>query len=184
MPRSPIGYLLHDGLTPWLPSDVRSVIDLCAGSGCLGIVAAYRWPQARVTLVELSDQACMVARRNIALHGLKDRVEVVHADVKEWQPEQPADVVIGNPPYVDAEHLRELAQEYAHEPINALQAGQDGLDVIAPIIERRHGLVAEHGILIGEVGASEPALVDRFADLPFIWPDLPDGGVGVFVLAT
>jgi ribosomal protein L3 glutamine methyltransferase len=183
VPRSPIGYLLHDGLTPWLPSDVRSVIDLCAGSGCLGIVAAYRWPEARVTLVELSEQACEVAQRNIALHDLGDRVEVVRADVKDWQPKRPADVVIANPPYVDAKNMRGLAQEFAHEPVDALQAGQDGLDVIAPIVERRHRLVAENGLLIGEVGASEPALVDRFKDLPFIWADLPDGGIGVFILS-
>ena len=183
IPRSPIGYLLHDGLAPWIPGTVRSVLDLCAGSGCLGIVAAHLWPQAKVTLVELSDSACAIATRNIALHGLADRVELVQADVNIWEPEEPADMVITNPPYVDAEHLQGLAEEYAYEPQEALQAGREGLDVIAPILERRRRLVAERGLVIGEVGASAPALVERFADLPFIWPELPGGGMGVFLLS-
>jgi ribosomal protein L3 glutamine methyltransferase len=183
VPRSPIGYLLFEGLQPWLPASVQSVLDLCSGSGCLGIVAAHLFPDARVTLVELDPNAAALARENIALHGLGDRVELVEADVTHGlELRQRFDLILANPPYVDAADMRTLPAEFAAEPVAALAAGEDGLNIMAPILEQLAGWLSEGGLFIGEIGGSARALVARYPSLPFIWLDLPHGGEGVFAL--
>ncbi len=183
VPRSPIGLLLHDGLQPWLPSSVTTILDLCCGSGVLGIVAAHVFPDARVTLVDVDVQAIELSRTNVAEHNLEERVEVIQADVLQQQafPQQ-FDLIITNPPYVDASDMSSLPAEYAAEPEHALAGGADGLVFIDAILEKLPLWLKPSGLLVAEVGASAPALNQKYADLPIIWPDLPMGGEGVFVL--
>ena len=182
VPRSPIGYLLEAGLSPWLPAEVSTIIDLCSGSGCLGITAAHEFTGANVTLVEIDPLALSVAEDNVRAHGLSARVDIVAADVTTWYPEFPADLVLVNPPYVDALDMAHLPKEFQAEPSFGLAAGTDGLDVIKPIIDMRNKYVSETGLLVGEVGASAAALLRQYPDLPFIWPELYAGGEGVFLL--
>ncbi|MCR9258301.1 MAG: 50S ribosomal protein L3 N(5)-glutamine methyltransferase [Pseudomonadaceae bacterium] len=183
VPRSPIGLLLRDGLQPWLPSSVTTILDLCCGSGVLGIIAAHVFPDARVTLVDVDAQAIKLARTNVAQHKLEERVEVIQADVLQQQafPQQ-FDLIITNPPYVDASDMSSLPAEYAAEPEHALAGGADGLVFIDAILEKLPLWLKPSGLLVAEVGASAPALNQKYADLPIIWPDLPMGGEGVFVL--
>lgn len=181
VPRSPIGFVLPEQIALWHDAPPKVIIDLCAGSGCLGILASYIYPESEVTLVELDPIACDVARENIALHGLQERVRLLQGDVTQVKL-PPADLVLCNPPYVAAVDMQSLPQEYRHEPQWGLAAGSDGLDVIKPLIERLGSLLNPQGIFIGEVGASAPALIAAMPRLPLIWLDLPDGGEGVFLL--
>ncbi len=183
VPRSPIGYLLHEGLSPWLPPRVERVLDLCSGTGCLGIVAAHLFPEAHVTLVELDPIALQVARRNVLAHRLQDRVKVVPGDVTTaLSLGADYDLILANPPYVNAVDMTVLPLEFRAEPEAGLAAGADGLTIINAILERLPRWLAAKGLFVAEVGASAPALMARHADLEFIWPDLPSGGEGVFLL--
>lgn len=183
VPRSPIGYLLQEGLQPWMPKTVLSVLDLCSGSGCLGIIAAHLFPQATVCLVEVDQHAIAVANANIELHGLQDRVSVRRADVTlPLSFETRFDLILTNPPYVDAADMRTLPAEFTAEPDLGLAAGDDGLSVIAPILEQASNWLSEAGLFVGEVGASARALNTRYSSWPLLWLDLPLGGEGVFLL--
>lgn len=187
VPRSPIGYLLGERLRPWAPERVNHVLDLCSGTGCLGILAAKIYTDAQVTLVDVAPLAVTVAQENIAQHGLADRVEVVQIDVK-----QPAalisdlttdyDLILANPPYVDAEDMSALPLEFQAEPAHGLAAGKDGLSVMRAILAELPGLLTHAGLFVGEIGASTPALIRAYPQWPFIWPDLDLGGEGVFLL--
>ncbi|MEM9621463.1 MAG: 50S ribosomal protein L3 N(5)-glutamine methyltransferase [Pseudomonadota bacterium] len=188
VPRSPIGYLLGGALDSWLPPSVNRVLDLCSGSGCLGILAAHLFPQAAVTLVELDNAALQVARTNIKQHQLQHRVTALAADVTGAWPihsqlqDTRFDLVIANPPYVDAADMASLPREYQAEPVLGLAAGGDGLVVMHGVLQLLPHCLARDGVLVGEVGASAPALLRAYPNLPFIWPELTAGGEGVFVL--
>ncbi len=183
VPRSPIGYLLQDGLAPWLPGRIERIADLCCGSGCLGIVAAHCFQQAQVTMVELDEQACELAHHNIARHGLGDRVDVVTGDVTApLNLGKPFDLIVSNPPYVDAADMAGLLPEFQAEPMSALAAGDDGLAVMRGILQHLPDWLAHDGIFVGEVGGSAAALIRAFPEIPFVWLDLPLGGEGVFLL--
>lgn len=183
VPRSPIGYLLQDGLSAWLPDRVGRVLDLCTGSGCLGILAAHIFPDAHVTLVDIDPAAIQLAEENIAQYELAQRVDIVRADVTGplALPES-FDLVLCNPPYVDAADMQSLPAEFAAEPVHGLAAGEQGLDVIEAVLAQLGTLLSSDGLFIGEVGASARHLIRRHPVLPLIWPDLPLGGEGVFVL--
>jgi len=183
VPRSPIGYLLHDGLEPWMPSEVNQVLDLCSGSGCLGILAANVFPTAHVTLLELDDQAIRVAEENVSLHKMNERITLIQADVTNPRVfNQSFDLILSNPPYVDAPDMASLPAEYRAEPARGLAAGEDGLLVMDAILENLPKWLADGGLFVGEVGASAAALVRKYPRLPFIWPELNQGGEGVFAL--
>ena len=181
VPRSPIAFLLAEGLAPWCVQPPARVLDLCSGSGCLGILAAMAFPECTVQLSELDPQAADLAARNVELHGLSDRVAVRTGDL--YEPVQgPFDLIIANPPYVDAADMSTLPAEYRAEPAMGLGAGADGLDVVRRILAEASGHLAEGGVLVCEVGASAPALLRAYPEVPFIWPHLPGGGEGVFLL--
>ena len=183
VPRSPIGALIRSRFRPWLQAPPARILDLCCGSGCIGIAAALAFPEAELTLVDLDPRAVELTRRNLALHGLESRGRVYQGDLFDPLPAGARwDLILSNPPYVDAPDMASLPAEYRHEPAAGLAGGEDGLDVVARILDALPERLAPGGLLVCEVGASGPALLRRFPELPFLWPELPDGGEGVFLL--
>jgi len=184
IPRSPIGYLLGERLEDWIAPTITRIVDLCAGVGCLGILAAQRYPHADVTLVELDKQAAKLARENVALHHLQDRVRVVQGDACQWLADQNDqwDLMLTNPPYVDAADMQTLPQEYRHEPDLGLAAGDDGLSLVNVFLPQVPARLTPTGVFLCEVGASAPAMQRKYPDLPIQWLELPQGGEGVFVI--
>lgn len=183
IPRSPIAQLLEEGVQPWLGDRVpQRILDLCTGSGALGIVAAVAFPDAEVVLADLSEPALEVAQRNLARHGLGDRVRTVVGDGFDALAGERFDLVLCNPPYVDAADLADLPPEYRHEPELALAGGADGMDLVARLIAAASAHMTDDGLLVLEVGNSVAALLARFPGLPLTWPDLPQGGVGVALI--
>lgn len=184
IPRSPIGYLLGEPLENWIAPTITRIVDLCAGVGCLGILAAQRYPHAHVTLVELDQHATQLARQNVALHNLQDRVQVVQGDACQWlaQRNDQWDLILTNPPYVDAADMQTLPQEYRHEPELGLAAGEYGLSLVDLFMPQVPARLTPEGVFLCEVGASAPAVQRKYPDLPIQWLELPDGGEGVFVV--
>ncbi|MCK0105545.1 50S ribosomal protein L3 N(5)-glutamine methyltransferase [Marinobacter sp. S0848L] len=184
VPRSPLGELLENGLQPWLgEADVQRVLDLCTGSGCIGIGAATVFDEAEVTLSDISEDALAVAESNIELHGLQGRVHAVRSDVFT-NIEGRYDVILSNPPYVDAEDMADMPEEYRHEPELGLAAGHDGLDIAHRIIAEAADHLTESGLLIVEVGNSWGAMDDAYPDLPLVWLEFESGGDGVFLITA
>lgn len=184
VPRSPIGELLENGLQPWLgDKPVRRILDLCTGSGCIGIGAATVFEEAEVDLSDLSADALEVAASNIELHGVCDRVRTVQSDVFE-NIEGQYDVILSNPPYVDAEDLASMPEEYHHEPELGLAAGSDGLEIAHRIIAEAASHLAPGGLLVVEVGNSWVALDEAYPDLPLTWLEFENGGDGVFLVTA
>jgi ribosomal protein L3 glutamine methyltransferase len=162
------------------PSDVESVLDLCTGSGCLAVLASRSFPNARIDAVDISKAALEVAARNIADYGLEDRVRLHRGDLFKPLGEARYDLIISNPPYVDAQGMAELPRECRAEPKLAFDGGADGLDVVRRILEeaRRH-LTADGGLLC-EIGRGREALEDAFPQLPLLWLDTEDSEAEVF----
>lgn len=184
VPRSPIGELLENGLQPWLgDTPVTRVLDLCTGSGCIGIGAAMVFDEAEVDLSDISEDALAVAESNIELHGVGDRVRTVKSDVFASVTGK-YDVILSNPPYVDAQDLASMPEEYWHEPELGLAAGQDGLDIAHRILAGAADHLTENGLLIVEVGNSWVALDEAYPELPFTWLEFENGGDGVFLLRS
>ena len=184
VPRSPIGYLLGEPLQDWLPQDITRIVDLCAGVGCLGILAAQRYPMSKVTLVELDSKAAALARKNVELHNLGERVEVIQGDACDWLGSETGqwDLILTNPPYVDAADMQTLPEEYRHEPELGLAAGEDGLALVDAFLPELAARLKPHGVFLCEVGASALAMQHKYPDLPIEWLELPEGGEGVFLL--
>lgn len=183
VPRSPIGELIENGFQPWLgDKPVERILDLCTGSGCIGIGAATVFEDASVDLSDISPDALAVAESNIDLHELRERVRTVQSDVFANISGQ-YDIIVSNPPYVDAEDLAGMPQEFHHEPALGLAAGNDGLDIAHRIIAGAAEHLTPGGLLVVEVGNSWVALDEAYPDLPFTWLDFSNGGDGVFAIA-
>ena len=182
IPRSPVAELIRDEFTPWLMRPPGRILDLCSGNGCIGIACARQFGEALVTLAELDPSALELARENVRLHGLEDRVRVVESDLFSAIDERPFDLIVANPPYVDADDLASMPPEFRHEPVAALSGGPDGLDLVRRILAEAGARLASDGLLVVEVGNSSAALLQTFPNLPFAWPDFEYGGHGVFVV--
>jgi ribosomal protein L3 glutamine methyltransferase len=184
VPRSPISELIEAGFQPWLnPDSVSRVLDLCTGSGCIGIAAAYAFPGAEVDLGDISPEAIDVAWENIHRHGLDGRVRAVESDLFDGLTDETYDLIISNPPYVDRDDLESMPEEFHHEPELGLAAGDDGLDLALRILHQAPEHLNENGVLVVEVGNSEEALMTLLPEVPFLWPHFERGGHGVFILA-
>lgn len=183
IPRSPIAELIENRFSPWIEEEkVTQILDLCTGSGCLAILAAYAFPGSRVDATDLSPDALEVAKQNVEMHGLSDQINLIQSDVFSGLPARKYDVIISNPPYVDLQDLNSMPAEYHREPRMALEAGEDGLTIVHQILAETKTYLNSGGILIVEVGNSAAALVKAYADLPFIWLEFERGGSGVFLL--
>ncbi len=183
IPRSPIAELIEHGYAPWVDHErVHNILDLCAGSGCIGIASAYAFPEAHVDLGELSEEAAAVARTNIENHQLQDRVEVVVSDLFAAFSGRTYDIIVSNPPYVGREELKTLPPEYGWEPRLGFSGGEDGLELVRRILCEAGHYLKPDGILVVEVGNSEEALVEEFPEVPFVWLEFERGGHGVCLL--
>ncbi|MGD2137856.1 MAG: 50S ribosomal protein L3 N(5)-glutamine methyltransferase [Gammaproteobacteria bacterium] len=183
VPRSPIAELISAQFTPWIdPARVRRILDLCTGSGCIGIACARAFPQAGVELSDVSRGALAVADANIARHRLQDRVSAVESNIFSELADRRYDIIVTNPPYVPAGEYRELPAEYRHEPGMGLIAGADGLDIVVQILRHAASHLTDGGILVAEVGYGQDRLAEIFPDVSFLWLEFEFGGGGVFLL--
>ena len=183
VPRSPIAELVENRFSPWIvPDRVKRILDLCTGSACIACACAREFPAAHVDAADLSVDALSVARLNVARHGLQRQLTLVESDVFAAITGGPYDIIVSNPPYVPRDEVRQLPEEYLHEPSIGLAAGADGLDITIQILENAHRHLSYTGILVVEVGYSRPALEALFPDVPFFWLEFEFGGEGVFLL--
>jgi ribosomal protein L3 glutamine methyltransferase len=161
---------------------VRTILDLCTGSGCLAILAALSYPDAEVHAADISADALEVAARNIADHGLRDRITLHEGDLFAPLGDRTFDLILTNPPYVDADAMATLPPEFRAEPTLALAGGADGLDIVRRILaESANRLTTGSGILC-EFGTGREILEEEFADLDFLWPASEEGDGEVFWL--
>lgn len=184
VPRSPIAELIEQHFAPWLIAEPQHILDLCTGSGCIGIACAHAFPDAEVQLSDISFDALAVAEENIQRHDLGERVFAIHSDLFERLQGQRFDLIVSNPPYVDAEDMANLPQEYHAEPELGLISGEDGLDFTRRLLAEALDYLTDNGLLVVEVGNSWPALEAAYPELPFTWVEFKRGGHGVFVLNT
>lgn len=185
VPRSPIAELIYNQFQPWCPVAPEKILDLCTGSGCIGIACAYAFEQADVVLSDISADALSVAATNVNRHQVGDRVSTVQSDLfaafgSETQPS--FDLIVCNPPYVDAQDMANMPDEYRHEPELALASGDDGLDFTRRLLREAPNYLSDQGILIVEVGNSAQALEQAFPEVPFTWLEFSEGDDGVFLL--
>jgi ribosomal protein L3 glutamine methyltransferase len=184
VPRSPIAELIDTRFAPWLPHEPARILDLCTGSGCIGIACAYAFPKAEVALADLSYEALEVAWQNIERHNLEDRVYTVQGDGFAGLPGQRFDLIVSNPPYVDAEDFADMPAEYHHEPEMGLACGSDGLDLVRRMLAEAADHLTETGLLIVEVGNSQVHVEELYPEVDFTWLEFEQGGHGVFLLAA
>ena len=183
VPRSPIAELILGGFSPWLDErEVTRALDLCTGSGCIGIAMAVHNPEWQVDLADISDDALSLARVNIAYQDVGERVQAIHSDLFSALAGEVYDLIVSNPPYVTEQEFADLPPEYGHEPALGLAAGHDGLDFALRILRDAPAHLSDDGVLIVEVGESERALVRMLPDVPFNWIEFDVGQMGVFLL--
>ncbi len=185
VPRSPIAELIGGGFQPWLGyTEITRILDLCTGSGCIGVACALAYPEAMVDAADISTDALEVAAANIERHGLGERARPIQSDLFASLPEGRYDLIVSNPPYVDAAELDRMPAEFRHEPRLGLAAGEDGLEVVRRILRAAPDHLNEGGLLVVEVGAGRPALEAAYPQVQFLWPDFERGGEGVFILTA
>lgn len=182
VPRSPFAELLSHHFAPWVTEAPQRILDLCTGSGCIGIACALAFEEAEVVLADLSDQALAVAQRNIVKHGLEDRVRCVPGDLFALLEGEVFDLIVTNPPYVPTAEWQQLAAEYQQEPRMALDAGDDGMDCVARILADAPRHLSDNGVLFCEVGGSQNEFDARWPDLPVTWAHFERGGDGILVI--
>ena len=185
VPRSPIAELIYNQFQPWCTESPKKILDLCTGSGCIGIACAYAFERAQVVLSDISPEALEVTAINIQQHDLDSRVTAIESDLFssfESSANNSFDLIVSNPPYVDADDLAQMPDEYGHEPDLALASGDDGLDFTRRLLREAANYLTEQGVLIVEVGNSSVALEKAFPKVPFTWLEFSEGDGGVFVL--
>jgi len=182
VPRSPIGELITNRFSSLIESEPQRIMDLCTGSGCIAIACAYQFEEATIDALDISPEALTVADENIHRHGVQERVLPIISDVFSGVQGQTYDLIVSNPPYVDAEDLGDMPAEFHHEPEIGLGSGEDGLDITRIILREASSHLNDNGVLIVEVGNSMLQLQAEFPEVPFQWLEFENGGLGVFAL--
>lgn len=186
VPRSFIAELIPEQFSPWIaqPASVTRILELCTGSGCLPIMLADTFPNAHVDAVDISPDALQVARRNVDDYALQDRITLIQSDLYAQVPERQYDLIITNPPYVNAGSMNRLPQEYLREPQLALAGGEDGMDLVRKIVAGAANRLTENGILVVEVGNERGFAEAAFPDLELTWLSTSAGDDMVFLLTA
>jgi ribosomal protein L3 glutamine methyltransferase len=185
VPRSPIAELIGQRFSPWVAEEqVSSILDIGTGSACIAIASALAFSDAHVDAVDISADALAVAQENAHRHGVSERVRLLRSDLYENLQGQTYDIIIANPPYVSEDEMASLPAEFRHEPEQALEAGDDGLDIVRRLLDESRKYLNDGGILVVEVGNAETALVQTEPQIPFLWLEFEFGGEGVFILTS
>lgn len=182
IPRSPIGELIQNRFAQVIEREPRRILDMCTGSGCIAIACADRFAQAEVDAVDLSIDALNVAEFNIERHQMTARVFPLQSDLFAQLPADKYDLIVSNPPYVDQEDIDDMPAEFCHEPMIALEAGDDGLILVKRMLAQAADYLTDDGVLICEVGNSMVNLIEQYPTVPFKWMEFKQGGNGVFAL--
>lgn len=183
IPRSPIAELLQARLSPWISEEAEPtrILDLCTGSGALAVTAAMNFQEAEVDAIDISEGAIEVATGNVARHQLQDQVKVIESDLFEQVSGQ-YDLIVSNPPYVGAEEMSQLPGEFLKEPTLALETEENGMQIVRKILEQAREYLTDTGLLIVEVGNTEPLVKEAYPALPLVWLEFEHGGEGVFLI--
>ena len=184
VPRSFIAELIMNDMAPWVqnPASISRVADICTGSGCLAILAALHFPNSKVDAVDLSPEALEVARMNVDMYGIADRLKLYQGDLMAPLLGQQYDLIISNPPYVDAPSMQTLPAEYRHEPEMALAGGNDGLDLVHTLLRQAAATLKPDGWLVVEIGHNRDVMEATYPDLPLVWLDTAGGSDFVFLI--
>lgn len=184
VPRSFIGELLQDGLQPYVadPDQVSHVLELCTGSGCLAILAAQAFQNADIDAVDISAPALEVAHRNVDDYGLDERIALYEGDLFAPLPAGRYEVIVTNPPYVNATAMGNLPAEYRHEPELALAGGADGMDVVRRIVAEARKWLTEDGVLVVEIGNERENVEASLGGLDLVWLSTSAGDDNVFLI--
>jgi ribosomal protein L3 glutamine methyltransferase len=183
VPRSPIAELIQQRYAPWVEADqVTHVLDMCTGSGCIGIASLQAFPNAEVDLADISTQALSVAQQNIDHYGLNDFAHAIETDLFTGLQGKKYDLIVSNPPYVDEIEMNALPEEFKQEPELGLAAGKDGLDLVRRILAEASQYLKDDGVLIVEVGVSQYFMEQEYPELPLYWFEFEHGGEGVFAI--
>lgn len=182
IPRSPFAELIQKQFAPYVTNSPNTILDLCTGGGCIAIALAHAFEEATVDAVDISSEALEVADFNIQEHQLSHRVYPIESDLFGSLSGQKYDLIVSNPPYVDAEDMADLPDEYHHEPELALAAGDDGLDLVDIMLRQAPQHLTDEGWIFVEVGNSEVHMATRFPGLAVIWITFEHGGQGIFAV--
>jgi len=182
IPRSPIAELIRRSFKPWLTRAPDRVLDVCCGGGCIGISIADQFASAEVVVSDVDADALKLASQNVALHNLTDRVEVVPSNIYDAFGDQSFDLIVSNPPYVPTAESDARPAEFMHEPELAYDGGPNGLVFVRRLLAGASALLTDQGLLVIEVGQWREQVELEWPQLPFIWPELNEGGEGVMVL--
>ncbi len=185
VPRSPLAEYIEKQFAPFIdPAEVDSILDLCTGSGCIGIACAYAFPNAQVDLSDISSDALDVAAINIRRHQVGAQVQAIQSDLFAQLQGRQYDLIVSNPPYVDAQDMASLTDEFRYEPELGLASGDDGLAHVRRILRDAAEHLTLHGLLVVEVGNSQFALREAYPEVDFHWLEFERGGEGVFLLSA
>ena len=182
IPRSPIAELVRGRFHPWLSKAPMRVLDVCCGGGCIGISIADEFANTDVVISDVDEAALLLAAKNVELHGMQERVQVLHSDMYARLQGQTFDLIVSNPPYVPTAESDLRPPEFMHEPGLAYDGGADGLVFVRKLLAGANALLSETGLLVIEVGQWRDEVEATWPRVPFVWPELVQGGEGVLVL--